>query len=63
MVHDRSVWLDRIYPIHAEGIHQVTGLFIEGEDVSKFFQDPSKHGKKKGEPSLYERFHMQRGGA
>jgi hypothetical protein len=53
-VHDRILWLDRIYPIHTEGIHQLTGLSIEGEDVSKGFQGLSKHGKKKGEPSLYE---------
>jgi hypothetical protein len=52
----------RRYPIHAEDIHQITGLSIEGEDVSKGFQGPSKHGKKKGEPSLYEIFHTQRGG-
>jgi hypothetical protein len=53
-VHDRSLWLDRRYPIHTEDIHQLTGLSIEGEDVSKGFQGPNKHGKKKGEPSLYE---------
>jgi hypothetical protein len=53
-VHDRSLWMDRKYPIHVEDIHQRTGLSIEGEDVSKGFQGPSKHGKKKGEPRLYE---------
>jgi hypothetical protein len=53
-VHDRSMWLETIYPIHAKDIHQLTELSIEGEDVSKGFQGPSKHGKKKGEPSLYE---------
>jgi hypothetical protein len=56
-VHERSSWLDRRYPIHAEDIHQLTTLSIEGEDVSKGFQGPRKHGKKKGEPNLYERFH------
>jgi hypothetical protein len=61
-VHDKSLWLDRKYPIHAEDIHQLTGLSIEGEDVSKGFQCPSRHGKKKGETNLYERFHTQRGG-
>jgi hypothetical protein len=39
------------------------GLSIEGKDVSKGFQGPSKHGKKKGEPNMYEIFHTQRGGA
>jgi hypothetical protein len=63
-VHNISLWLDRRYPIHAEDIHQLTGLSLEGEDVSKGFQGPSKHDKNKGEPSLYERFHTQRvGGA
>jgi hypothetical protein len=61
-VHDKSLWLDRRYPIHAEDIHQLTGLSLEGEDVSKGFQGPNKHGKKKGEPNLYERFHTQGGG-
>jgi hypothetical protein len=61
-VHERSLWLDRIYPIHADDIHQLTGLSIEVEDVYKGFQIPNKHGKKKGEPSLYERFHTKRGG-
>jgi hypothetical protein len=45
-----------------EDIHQLTGLSLKGEDVSKGFQGPSKHGKKKGEPNLYEKFHTQRGG-
>jgi hypothetical protein len=61
-VHDRSLWLDRRYPIHTEDIHQLTGLSIEGEDVSKGFQGPNKHGKKKGEPSLYETISYIEGG-
>jgi len=61
-VHEKSLWLDRRYPIHAKYIHQLTRLSLEGEDVLKGFQGPSKHGKKKGEPKLYERFHTQRGG-
>jgi hypothetical protein len=61
-VHDMSLWLDRWYLIHAEDIHQITGLSLEGEDVSKGFQGLSKHGKTKEEPILYERFHTQRGG-
>lgn len=61
-VHDRSLWLDRRYPIHAEDIHQLTGLSLKGEYVSKGFQGPGKHGKNKGEPSVYERFNTKRGG-
>jgi hypothetical protein len=61
-VHDRSLWPNRWYPIHAEDIHKLRGLSIEGEYVSKGFQGPNKHEKKKGEPRLYERFHTQRGG-
>jgi hypothetical protein len=53
-VHEKSLWMDRKYPIHSEDIHQRTGLSIEGEDVSKGFQGPSNHGNKKGEPNLYE---------
>jgi hypothetical protein len=34
-VHDRSLWLDRRYPIHAKDIHQLKGLSLEGEDISK----------------------------
>jgi hypothetical protein len=61
-VHDMSLWLDRRYLIHVEDIHQLTRLSLKGEDVSKGFQGPSKHGKKKGEVNLYEKFHTQRGG-
>jgi hypothetical protein len=61
-VHDRSLSLDRWYPIHAEDIHQLTGLSFKGEDVSKGFQGLGKHKKKKGEPNLYERFKKKRGG-
>jgi hypothetical protein len=34
----------------------------EREDVSKGFQGPNKHGNKKGELSLYEKFNTKRGG-
>jgi hypothetical protein len=61
-VHDRSLWLDKWYPIHAKYIQQLTGLSSKGEDVSKGFQGPDKHGKKKGELSLYEKFNTKRGG-
>jgi hypothetical protein len=61
-LHDRILWLDKRYPIHTEDIHQLTGLSIKDEHVSKGFQGPNKHGKKKGEPSLFERLHTQRGG-
>jgi hypothetical protein len=43
-------------------IQQLTGLSSQGEDVSKGFQGPDKHGKKKGELSLYEKFNTKRGG-
>jgi hypothetical protein len=62
-VHDQSLWLDRWYSIHDEDIHQLTRLSLEGEDVSKGFQVPSKHDKKKRDPSLYKRFNTKRGGA
>jgi hypothetical protein len=61
-VHEISLWLDRRYPIHPEDIHHLTGLSIKGKDVSKVFYSPNKNGNKKGEPSLYEIFHMKRGG-
>jgi hypothetical protein len=60
-VHDRSLWLDKWYPIHAEDIQQLTGLSSQGEDVSKGFQGPGKHGKKKGELACM-RNSTQRGG-
>jgi hypothetical protein len=43
--------LDRKYPIHVEYIHPLTRLSFEGEDVSKGFQGPGKHGKMKEEPA------------
>jgi hypothetical protein len=36
-VHDRILWLDKWYPIHAKYIQQLTRLSFEGEDVSKGF--------------------------
>ena len=61
-VHDRSLWLYKRYPIHLEDIQQLTGLSSQGEDVSKGFQGPRKHRKKKGDLSLYEKFNKKRGG-
>jgi len=61
-VHDKSLWLDKQYPIHAKDIQQLIGLSSEGEDVSKGFQGLDKHGKKKGDISLYEKFNTKRGG-
>ena len=60
-VDDQSLYLYKRYPIHVEDIHQLNGLFLEGEDVSKGFQGPGKHDKKKGETILYEIFHTQTG--
>jgi hypothetical protein len=50
------------YPIHEKDIQQLTRISSEGEDVSKGFQGPGKHGKKKGELSMYEKFNTKRGG-
>jgi hypothetical protein len=61
-VHDMSLWLEKIYMIHADDIKQLRGLSLEGEDVSKGFQGPSKHGKRKGKFNMFEKFHTQRGG-
>jgi hypothetical protein len=61
-VNDKILWLDMIYPIHVEDIHQLTGLSWEGEDVSKGFQGSSKHDKKKEKIILYECYHTQHGG-
>jgi hypothetical protein len=61
-VHDRSLLLDKRYPIHAKDMQQLTRLSSEGEDVSNGFQGPNKHGKKKGKLSLYEKFNTKRGG-
>jgi hypothetical protein len=60
-VQDISLCLDRRYPIHAQYIQQLTGLSSKGEDVLKGFQSPGKHGKKKGEIILYEKFNTKRG--
>jgi hypothetical protein len=48
--------LDRKYPIHVDDIHQLIGLSMEGEDVSKGFQGLGKHRRKKGELNLYDKF-------
>jgi hypothetical protein len=61
-VHDRSLWLGKQYPIHAKYIQHITGLSSEGKDVSKGFQGPGKHGKKKGELNLYDKFNTKRRG-
>jgi hypothetical protein len=61
-VHNRSLYLDKRYPIHAEYIHQLNGLSFKGEDVSKGFQGPGNNGKKKGELNLYEKFKTNSGG-
>lgn len=35
---------------------------MEGQDVTEAFQGSGKHGRKKGELSLYQRFGTRRGG-
>jgi hypothetical protein len=47
-VHNRSLWIDKRYQIHAKDIHNLIGISLEGEDVSQWFQGLNKHGKKKG---------------
>jgi hypothetical protein len=36
-VHDRSLWLDKWYPILAIDIHHINGFSFKGEYVSKVF--------------------------
>jgi len=60
-VHKKNLLLDQRYLIHVDDIHHLTRLSLEGEDLSKGFQGSSKHEKKKGKVSLYEKFHTQRG--
>lgn len=61
-VHGNSLWLEREYPIHVDDIHQLTGLSMEGEDVTKAFQGAGKHGKNKGKPTIYKRYGTTRDG-
>jgi hypothetical protein len=62
LVHQNVLWLDMAYPIHAHEIHMLTGLSMDGKDVTEAFQRPRKHGRKKGELSLYEKHGTYRGG-
>jgi hypothetical protein len=61
-VHNNTLWLDQAYPIHVEDIHMLTGFSMEGQDVTDGFQGSGKHGKKKGELSLYEKYDTHHGG-
>jgi len=36
-VHEKSIWLDRRYPIHTEDIYQLTRLSLDDKDVPKGF--------------------------
>jgi hypothetical protein len=47
-VHNISLWLDRTYTIHAEDIHQLTGLFLEGEDVQRIPGSQQARQKERG---------------
>lgn len=47
-VHGGSLWLDQEYPIHVDDIHLLTGLSMEGQDVTDAFQGTGKHGRRKG---------------
>jgi hypothetical protein len=55
-VNSGSLWLDREYIIHIDNIYQLIRLSMEGEDVSKGFQNSRKHGRKKGGLNLYDNF-------
>jgi hypothetical protein len=57
-----TLWLDKAYPIHVEDIHKLTGLSMEGKDVTQGFQGSGKHDHKKGEISLYDKYGTRRGG-
>jgi hypothetical protein len=48
--------LDKAYPIHVDDIHKMTGLSMEGQDVTQGFQGSGKHGHKKGEINLYDKY-------
>jgi hypothetical protein len=61
-VHNGSLWLNKEYLIHVEDIHQLTGLLMEPDDGTKGFQGSRKCGKKKGEPTLYDKFNTRQGG-
>jgi hypothetical protein len=45
-----------------EDIHQLIGISMEGDDVIKGFQGSRKCSRKKGEPTLYDKFNTRRGG-
>ena len=34
-VHNGALWLEKAYPIHVDDIHQLKGISMEGEDISK----------------------------
>jgi hypothetical protein len=59
-VHNGCLWLDKAYPIHVEDIHKLTGLSMEGKDVSQGFQGSGKHDQKKGEINLYDKYGTRR---
>ena len=40
----------------------LTGLSMDGKDVTEAFHRPRKHGRQKGELSLYEKHGTYRGG-
>ena len=54
--------MGREIPIHAEDIHRLTGLLVEGRDVSTTFQTVSKREKKVGDGDYYRKYDTKRGG-
>jgi hypothetical protein len=61
-MHNKSIGLYQAYPIHVWDIHILIGLSMQGQDVTEGFQILGKHGKKKGELRLYEKYGTCRGG-
>ena len=57
-----SLWLDREYSMHVQYIHRFTRLSMEGQDVTQGFQGAGKRGRKKDEPSLYQKYGTTGGG-
>jgi len=54
--------MDKTYPIHLEDIYKLTGLSMEGRDVTQGFQGSGKNDRKKGELNLYDKNGTKWGG-
>jgi hypothetical protein len=60
-VNTSSLWLDREYTIYVDDIHQLKGLYMDGEHVTNGFQGLGKNNRKKGEINLYDKFNTRKG--